>query len=52
MFKVTLESDQVINAFPSGMSQNATKQLRPGTRVLLDLSPYRPDLGRIMKRLR
>lgn len=50
MFKVKLESGQVITAYVSGKMRMHFIKILPGDRVLVEMSPYDLTKGRITYR--
>ena len=51
MLRVRLESGAEVYVFLSAVAKCSLKQLNVGTRVRVEVSPYTPELGRIVRRL-
>jgi translation initiation factor IF-1 len=52
MFRVKLESDQVLICFISGKIRKHSINILPGDKVLVEISPYDLTKGRIVFRAR
>jgi translation initiation factor IF-1 len=52
MLRVRLESGAEVSVFLAQTALCSLKQLTVGTRVRVEVSPYNPELGRIIQRIR
>ena len=51
MFKIQLENDHVVTCYTGGKMRKFRIRLVQGDRVLIEMTPYDLDKGRIIRRL-